>query len=412
MYKRITLLCFRLLVGGVFVFSGFVKAIDPLGFTYKIEDYLTAMSPFMAQFAPLAFTAAIILSAIELVIGLNLILGMRLKESNWAAAALMLFMTPLTLWIALTNPVHDCGCFGDAWVISNWETFWKNIVLSLLIGGIFFLQKSHKPFVIAKTQWIITAYSFIFSIGLSIYCYQHLPIIDFRPYKIGTNILKGMEIPDNAAQDSFDIKLIYSKNGVEKEFTMENYPQDDSWTFVDQKTTLLKKGYEPPIHDFTMETENGDITDSVLADTGYSFLVVAYDLKKSNLDNIDKLNKVYAFAKKHKYGFYVLTSSVPEHIEAFKTLSKTPYTIGLSDKITLKTIIRSNPGLLLIKDARVLNMWHNKDLPSFNAPLEEDELGKVQMPNNLQVIIFTAIMFLIPLFIIVGIDKVLNNRRD
>lgn len=412
MVKNITLLISRLLVGGVFIFSGFVKAIDPLGFSYKIEDYLAAMSPFMAQFAFLAFTAAVVLSAIELLIGLNLVLGIRLRESSWGAAALMLFMTPLTLWIAVSNPVHDCGCFGDAWIISNWETFWKNIILSILAASIFILQKHHKPKIKSKTQWAICAYSFIFSIGLSIYCYQHLPIIDFRPYKIGTNILESMKIPEDAEQDSFDIKLIYSKNGQEKEFSLENYPQDDSWQFVDQKTILIKKGYEPPIHDFTMESEDGDITDQVLNNPSYSFLLIAYDLKQANLEKSNEINEIYNYALKHNYGFYAMTSSVPEDITNYREASKSKYPIVLSDKITLKTMIRSNPGLILIKDAKVLNMWHYKDIPVFTASLSKTEIGQEKENRNLQSIIITMIIFLIPLLIIIGIDKILNNRRD
>lgn len=412
MIKRITLLICRLLVGATFVFSGFVKAIDPLGFTYKIEDYLTAMSPFMAQFAFLSFAAAIILSAIELVIGLNLLLGIRLKESNLGAAVLMLFMTPLTLWIAISNPVHDCGCFGDAWVISNWETFWKNIILSTLILIIFLLRKNNKAYISNKAQWLIAVYSFIFSIGLSIYCYSHLPIIDFRPYKIGTNIKEGMIIPENAPKDSFDIKLIYSKNGIEKEFTLQNYPQDDSWTFVDQKTTLIKKGYEPPIHDFTMDTSDGDITDSVLENQGYSFLLIAYDFAKTDFSKSKEINEIYRYAKMNHYGFYTMTASTPENINIFKKQANAKFPIVLTDKITLKTIIRSNPGLVLIKNATVLNMWHYNDFPKFEKPLNKDKLGQIQEPNNLLRVIFTAIIFSIPLLIIMGIDKVLHNRRD
>lgn len=412
MIKRIILLLSRLVVGGVFVFSGFVKTIDPLGFTYKIEDYLAAMGPFMTQFSVLAFAAAIIISAIELTIGLNLILGIRVKESNWAAAALMLFMTPLTLWIAISNPVHDCGCFGEALIISNWETFWKNIILSILIVGIFFTQKSAKTFIKKKTQWILCSYSFIFAIALSIYCYKHLPIIDFRPYKIGTNIIKDMAIPEGAAQDSFDIKLIYSKNGVEKEFTLENYPEDDSWQFVDQKSILVKKGYEPPIHDFTLDTEDGDITDLVLQNPSYTFLLVSYDFKTANLEKKDLINKIYTYAKKNNYGFFAMTSSVPEEIANYEAKTGSKFPITLSDKITLKTMVRSNPGLILIKNATVLNKWHYNDIPDFSSALEKSELGQQKEVNIFQNIIITLIIYLIPIFIILGIDKMLYNRRD
>lgn len=412
MAKRVLLIVARLLLGSVFVFSGFVKAIDPLGFTYKIQDYLTAMGPFMTNFSSVAFITAVVLSAIELLVGINLVLGIRLKETTWVAALFMVFMTPLTLWIAVKNPVHDCGCFGDALVISNWATFWKNIVLSALVVTVFLLRKHHKPFVGHQIQWALTLYSFLFSIGLSTYCYYHLPLVDFRPYKIGANILKGMEIPPNAAPDSFDIKLIYAKNGVQKEFTLQNYPKDSTWTFVDQKSVLVKKGYEPPIHDFTMDTNGGDITDDVLNNPGYTFLLISYDFKKADISKSDKINEIYRYAKRHGYGFYAMTASVDDDIAAYKQQTKAEYPIALTDKITLKTIVRSNPGLVLIKGATVYNKWSICDLPSLKYPLEKSSLGSMAEPNNKNTISMVAILFLVPVFITFLIDKFLTNRRD
>ncbi|MDR3705170.1 MAG: DoxX family protein [Paludibacteraceae bacterium] len=413
MIKRVLLIIFRLLLGCVFVFSGFVKTIDPLGFTYKIQDYLSAMGPFISNFSSVAFIAAVTLSALELLVGLNFILGARLKETTWVAALFLLFMTPLTFWIAIKNPVHDCGCFGDALIISNWATFWKNIVLSALVVSVFLLRKSHKPFVGHHVQWALALYGFLFAIGLSTYCYYHLPLVDFRPYKIGSNIAKGMEIPANAASDSFDIKLIYAKNGVEKEFTLQNYPKNDnSWTFVDQKSVLVKKGYEPPIHDFTMETDHGDITNDVLSNPGYTFLLISYDLKKTNIAKSNKINDIYHYAKKHGYGFYAMTASTDDDIATYKKQAKAEYPIVLTDKITLKTIIRSNPGLVLIKGATVYNMWSVYDLPRFKEPLEKSALGTIEKPDAKNTIAIVAILFLVPVFITFLIDTFLTNRRD
>lgn len=413
MVKRILLLISRLFLGIVFVFSGFVKAIDPLGSNYKIEDYLHAMGPFMSHFTGIAFIASILLSATELLIGLNLILGVRLKETTWAAALFMVVMTPITLWIAIANPVHDCGCFGDALIITNWQTFWKNIILSAFVVVIFLLRKSHKPLVCNRTQWVLCVYSFLFTVGLSFYCLKHLPIIDFRPYKIGTNIIKGMETPPNAEKDSFDIKLIYAKNGQEKEFSLENYPRNDSsWTFVDQRSVLIKKGYEPPIHDFTIDTDGGEITDIVLNDPGYTFLLISYDFTKADLSKSEQINQIYQYALKNGYKFYALTASVKEDIAKYKQTTKAEYPIGLTDKITLKTIIRSNPGLVLIKNATVLNLWATSDIPEFKAPLESSELGKMQQPNHAKSISIVILIFLFPMLGIFLFDKFLNNRRD
>ena len=405
--KRVYLIVSRILIGALFTFSGFVKAVDPLGFSYKMDDYLTAIGPFFENFASLSLIAAVVLAAFELLIGINLLFGIRLKESTWGAALLMLFMIPLTLWIAIANPVHDCGCFGDALIISNWATFWKNIVISAFIAGIFILLKNNKPYVQNKTQWIFTVYAFVFAVGISIYCYQHLPLLDFRPYTAGTNIIEGMATPEDAERDSFDTKLIYAKNGVEKEFTLEDYPRNDStWEFVDQVSLLIKKGYEPPIHDFTIESlEDGEITDIVLDNPSYTFLLISYDFSKADISQSEQINKIYAYAQENDYGFYAMTASVDEAIETYKIEAKAEYPICLTDKITLKTIIRSNPGLVLIKDATIINKWHVNDLPSFNEPLENSSLSKIPAPKWAKKITKISLLFLLGALLILGLDK-------
>ncbi len=412
MAKKIILLLTRFIFGGVFVFSGFVKAIDPLGFTYKMEDYLQAMGPSMEQFSSLALIAAIALSAIELLIGVNFILGVRIKETSWMAALFMAVMTPLTLWIAIKNPVTDCGCFGDALIIGNWTTFWKNIALDVLLVIIFLLMKYHHSFFGKHTQWVLVVYTFLFSCGLSVYSLEFLPPIDFRPYKIGNNLLKEMEIPEDAPVDSFDVKLIYAKDGIEKEFTLQDYPKGDStWTFVDQKTILVKEGYKPPIHDFSIITEDGEITDIVLENPGYTFLLISPDLTKACLKASDKLNQIYEYAQQNDYGYIMLTASVGNDIEIYKTATGAKYPIATTDKTTLKTIIRANPGLMLIKDATVLNKWHINDLPILKEKLENTLLGTVQKPNITERVLWITLLFLIPVIIIFVVGRVVKNKK-
>lgn len=412
MIKRIGLIVSRVVIGAVFTFSGFVKAVDPLGFTYKTEDYLVALGPFFENFIPLALVAAIVLSAIELLIGINLLFGIRLKESTWGAASLMLFMTPLTLWIAVSNPVHDCGCFGDAYVISNWATFWKNIVLSVIILSIYLLRKEHKPMLKKRVEWGFVIFTFVFSLVISSYCYRHLPVIDFRPYAIGSNIIDGMAIPDDAERDSTETTLIYSKDGVEQEFSLANYPKEDGWEFVDQQTILIKKGYEPPIHDFTIESlEEGEITDVVLDNDGYTFLLISYDFSKADLERSDEINKIYAYAQENGYDFYAMTASTEEAIIDYKAEAKAVYPICLTDKITLKTIVRSNPGLVLIKDATVLNKWHVNDLPEFTTPLENSELGEMKAPDATKNVVVIILLFLFHVAILFGAAKYFEKRR-
>lgn len=361
----VRVLC-QIILGVSFAFSGFVKAIDPLGSTYKIEDYLSAFGPFFENFAFLAFPASILLAAVEFTMGVNFLLNANIKLTKWCAVLFMLVMTPLTLYIALENPVSDCGCFGDAIVLSNWATFWKNIVFSILLLLLIVLPKFSKDIYYNYQKWIITSVAFIASIGVSIYCYNHLPIIDFRPYKIGTNVLKSMEIPADAEPDVYETTFIYEKDGVEQEFTLSNFPDEsEGWMFIEQKTTLVKKGYEPPIHDFSMTNNMGDdITYEVLEKEGFVFLLVVYDVSKAEQQFAEKINEIHQLAQFSGIDFYALTASVDEDIEIFSQTTDATYEWCKTDPITLKTIVRANPGLVLIENGVIIGKWNSRDIPS------------------------------------------------
>ena len=300
----------RFLLGALFIFSGFVKAVDPLGFFYKIQDYLTAfgMISWFPSYAPLL--VGIVLSAIEFSVGVFLFLVIRRKVASALALLLMVVMTPLTLYLALANPVSDCGCFGDAWILTNWQTFGKNVVLLVAAVSVFKWQDLLVRFITPKMEWMISMYTFLFVFALSFYCLENLPILDFRPYRIGANIKAGMEIPEDAKPSVFESRFILEKGGKRQEFTLDNYP-DSTWTFVESRTILKEKGYEPPIHDFSMMSLDTweDITDSVLSDKGYTFLLVAHRIEGADDSNIDLINEIYDYSVEHGYGFYALTSS-------------------------------------------------------------------------------------------------------
>lgn len=363
----------RIVLGISFAFSGFVKAIDPLGSTYKIEDYLSAFGPFWEQFTFLAFPASILLAAVEFTMGINFLFGANTKLTKWCAAAFMLVMTPLTLYIALENPVSDCGCFGDAIVLSNWATFWKNIIFSIFVLLLFVLPQKSKDFYYNYQKWLITLLAFFASIAISIYCYNHLPIIDFRPYKIGTNIIESMEIPDDAEADVYETTFIYAKDGVEQEFTLSNFPDEsEGWVFIEQKTTLVKKGYEPPIHDFSITNSIGDdITYEILEKQGFTFLLIAYDVNKTEQKFADKINAIHQLAQFSEIEFYVLTASIDEDIEKFCQTTNSTYEWRKTDPITLKTIVRANPGLVLIKNGVIVGKWNSRDIPSAKEMQEQ-----------------------------------------
>ena len=353
----------RFLLGGVFIFSGFVKAIDPLGFTYKIEDYLRAFGGIFESFSVIALPAAILLSTIELLIGLNFVFSVQLKRTSLLALIFMLVMTPLTLYIALKNPVTDCGCFGDALVISNWATFYKNLVLITLVALMLNFHTKIRSHLVPSMQWVAVGVFVFIGMSLSVYSYRHLPLIDFRPYKIGVNIPAAMILPDNAPSDKYETTFLYSKDGQIKEFTLENYPKgDSSWVFVDQKSVLLSKGYQPPVHDFSIV--NGkfeDITEKVLYNPGYTYLLTMYDLAKTSEKGAKKAELIYQMALKSGTAFYALTASSDADIQNFKQKTGVTYPFCKTDPITLKTIIRGNPGLVLIKKGTVVGKWNWRD---------------------------------------------------
>ena len=248
--KTVVELC-RVLVGATFAFSGFVKAVDPLGFTYKIQDYLIFLN--LSNFVSLALTAAVIMVVAEFTLGIFLLLGIFRKTTTRLIGLFMVFFTPLTLWIALTDPVKDCGCFGDALIITNWQTFYKNIILLASIILLIIKWKKITPLFSSKMTTTMAVFVILYGILFSLYNIYDLPVIDFRPYKIGANIPVQMYVdPDKS--DVYETVFIYSKNGVQEEFNESDYPWDDStWTFVDMKTRLVKEGEKPAIEDFAIE---------------------------------------------------------------------------------------------------------------------------------------------------------------
>jgi len=349
----------RILLGCVFIFSGFVKAIDPLGSTYKFDDYFRAFGGVFELFTHISFVLAVLLSTIELVIGLSLILKVQIRLTALAAVAFMAVMTPLTLYLAIKNPVSDCGCFGDALVISNWATFYKNLVLIALAILLLVYQTKFRSFLIPKAQNIALLVFVVFGFGLSTYCYRNLPLIDFLPYKVGVNIPNAMVLPEKAKTDKYQTTFIYQKNGVQKEFTLENYPKGDStWKFVDQKTVLLSEGFKAPIHDFSIvNAQFEDITEDVLYNEGETYLLIMYDLNNASAKGARKAEEIYQKALASGQKFYALTASSDADIQTFAQQNKLTYPFCKTDGTALKTIIRANPGIMLIKKGTIIGKW-------------------------------------------------------
>lgn len=368
----------RILIGLVFIFSGFVKGIDPLGSDYKFTDYFNAFGMSWMNFSALFFS--FLLSMAEFIIGICLFLNIKTKLASWGALLFMAVFTPLTLILAIKNPVTDCGCFGDALVLTNWETFFKNIILLVMVLLVFFNRNRFKSIFNVLEQSVILTGSIIFMFCIEMYSYRHLPILDFRPYAVGANITEGMTTPEGAPHDEYSTTLKYKNKNTEeiKEFDESNFPWQDTlnWEFHSSSQKLLKEGYKAPIHDFVIEhPEYGDITEEVLNDDDYTFLVVSYKLSKASAEAQDKLNKLAAYASENGYRFYGLTASNADEITDFVHKYNVNYSFCATDEIQLKTVIRSNPGLVILKKGTIIDKWGHRDIPDADELKGKDPLS-------------------------------------
>jgi len=355
---KILIMFARIIVGLAFLFSGFVKGVDPLGSAYKFNDYFQAFNIGFLSFLSLPF--AILLCSAEFIAGFSVLTGIRLRTGLTLVLIMMTIFTPLTLILALTNPVSDCGCFGDAIKLTNWQTFWKNVVLISFALLLFLNRKKMKETIGRKMQWTIAGASVLF-IFFCLYNLTYLPLIDFLPYKEGVKIADQMIMPEGAAPDKYETTFIYEKDGLQKEFNLNNYPSDDtSWKFIDQKSILVEKGYEPAIHDFSITNKYGDdLTEKILSYDGYAVFMIARKL--GNIDQ-DRLQKGFEFGLaclNNGIDFYVLTASGADEIEGFEN--------GLQfcnvDETTLKTMVRSDPGYMMIQDGKIIEKWSWASLP-------------------------------------------------
>ncbi len=406
--KMIVNLC-RIIVAVTFIFSGFVKAIDPIGTQYKLQDYLGAIG--MAGILPnwTLLAVAVFLAAIEFCIGIFLLFAIQRRLISKLTVAFMAFMTMVTVWIVVADPVKDCGCFGDALHLTNTETLIKNIVLLVCSLTIMYRPLAMFRFVSKSNQWIVTNYTIVFilvSSGLSLY---YLPIFDFRPYHIGVNIPRGMEIPKGAKLPQFKTTFIMEKNGQRKEFTLDNYP-DASWKFIDSKTVQTNEGYIPPIHDFSItDNKTGlDLTNSVLSHKGYTFLLIAPHLETADDSNFGDIDRLYEYAQSYDIPFYCLTASTTKAIKRWIDLTGAEYPFCITDEAVLKTIIRSNPGLLLLKDGTIINKWSHNNLPNeakLSRPISQSSLGKMPKDSVPAKILEIVLWFILPLTLLTLADR-------
>ena len=365
----------RIIVGIEFIYSGFVKGIDPLGSDYKFTDYFNAFGMGWMNATTLFFSFA--LSLAEFLIGIALLFNLWVSRMAWGSLLFMAFFTPLTLVLALTNPVSDCGCFGDAMILTNWQTFWKNIILLLLALMIFVYRKEYKSSLPLMGQFSFLTLAGAGMLCLSIYCYRHLPVLDFRPYAVGKNITESMRLPEGAEPDQYEVTLKYKnkQTGEIRSFTEENYPWQDTlnWEYESSSERLVKKGYITPIHDLVIEHPTlGNITEEILEDDNYTILAVAYNLNQSDTQYQPAINRLAEYAQEKGIRFYGLTSSSERDIEAYKKRNHVPYEFCTADEIQLKTMIRSNPGVIILREGTILDKWAGKDVPDVKELQDTD----------------------------------------
>ena len=409
-----TNLC-RFLLAAVFIFSGFVKANDPLGTVYKVQDYLEVWGLVDLAQGFMPYVVALIMGGLEFVIGSYLLFGIRRRVAPLLSLLLMSFMTPLTLWLAIDNPISDCGCFGDAIVLSNWETFFKNIVLLIAAIIVYKWNQCIYKFVSNQMDWLVALYSTVFIILFSVFSLNHLPMFDFRPYHLGADIRQKMEIPEGKKLPIYETILVYEKDGIKKEFTVDNFPEDSTWTFVDSRTILKEEGFVPEITDFTLISQDDgfDITDEVLTED-YVFLLVSPWLEKADDSGMDLINELYDYSQDYGYRFLCATSSSDEAVASWQDYTGAEYPFATLDEITLKTMVRSNPGLILFKNGVIIGKWCVSALPDeyqLTDSLDKLSVGKLTSVPLWQKILHILAWYFGPLLLFTFADLLWHRLR-
>lgn len=407
----------RLIAGSVLIVSGLVKANDTLGFSYKMEEYFSAEVLNMEFLIPYALALAVLMCIAEIVLGFALLVGAEIKLTSWLVLLLTIFFAFLTFYSAYFDKVSDCGCFGDAIKFTPWQSFIKDIVLMIFVIPIFLNRKTIGlnsndedkkyfssalilialfaffmldwgfPFwfsalifaltIISKMvmsgpgrSWIILGIAVVVSLSFTYHTYSHLPIKDYRPYAVGKNIAEQMVVPEGMSPDIYETTFVYrnSDSGEEKTFSQSNYPwKDSTWVWVSTDNDLVTKGYEPPVHDFVITDADGyELQDDILAEEEAVILVISYDIEKANANAMVKVNAFIEAAENDGMYVYGLTASLYDEVEDFKHVNQVPITFYSADETMLKTVVRSNPGILIIKKGDVIGKWHYNDLPDYS----------------------------------------------
>lgn len=350
----------RLLLAVTFIFSGFVKANDPLGTVYKLEDYVHAMAWFTLPDTFL-LGCAVLLAFFEFTLGVYILFGIKRRTTSLIALVFMVLMTLLTIYIVIANPVEDCGCFGDVLILSNGATLAKNIVLlgaAVLVNRYYRLQKD---FLGSAMKWLVAFVSLCFIIGYAVYCIICLPVLDFRPYKVGTNLREAVM----SDQQKFEVKIIYEKDGQTLELSAEDEDPDSTWTYVETRRTEMATEHLATADFYVADVDGEDVTEDILLADGYTLLLIIPDLMNADEGCVDKVNEIYDYAQEKGWGFYCLTSSEDQQAQVYwNEHTGAEYAYYIAEERMLKTVVRGQPGLVLLQDGIIVKKWGNYNLPN------------------------------------------------
>jgi len=364
----------RIFVGLLFIFSGLIKINDPLGFSYKLEEYFEVFHiTFLNGFA---LTLSIILCALEIIMGFALLIGVRAKQNAKGLLLLIIFFSFLTFYSAAFKVVQTCGCFGDAIPLTPWQSFSKDLILLLLILVLFKNKESINPLFGPKTGDKLLIAATVVALGFGLYTYNFLPVVDFLPYKVGANIPDEMKTPPGAIPDEYQINynLKNKKTGETKEITDKDYIasgiwKDNNWEVVgNPESKLVKKGFSPKIQDLAIHDAQGnDYTQELLANPFNNLVIVANDLNKADTSALIKINALAInLTRSFNTRTILLTSSPSSTAEAFAKRYHLISEIFFVDGVPLKSMVRANPGVVLLKGGAVINKWHYHTLPDYD----------------------------------------------
>lgn len=400
----------RLVVGSTLIFSGIVKLIDPVGTMLKIDDYLAIFN--LQSFQYFSLPASILLSLIETVLGFNTLLGSYLRSTPRLLLVFMSIMTPFTLYLAIANPISDCGCFGDAVVMSNWESFAKNVVLLILtILLVLYNRKArsvyHREVHLLIDSWVVIVGLFIAWLGC-----EFKPFIDFRPYKVGTNLAAaymGEELPD------VEYDFIYEKEGDQQVFSLDNLPDEaDGWQFIER----IERGdeatvstYNPQLDHFVIYQGNEDVTEEILLQDGYVFMLFSPDVTTARDERVNKIHDIHDYCREFGYPFYAVTASSPTDIEEWLDNTGGDYSFLFMDKTTIYTIARNNPFVMILKDGVIYHKLPIRQLPDESllvVPFDEIEgySEQAEYDASFRITILVLLGFAIPLLLLYFTERV------